>query len=261
MRRGRATLTALVLVLLSMFVTGTAHAGGPTSALLVVPGAGQTAALYNSDADYNSLATLVGAFEAPGKVDRSGASHEAGAGVTVTWLIHDVQVWRVDRIYVVDDGKAWISTQVDLDGSNNIWASPVVWHTATDSRGLTTLLTRLGVNPAGGPGAVSDTGTGTGTNTDTDTDASVAPSPAASKQPSSAATSQTKSQESPSWAGPLWGIAGLALGGLIAVLAMWTFPNARLGRRSDAVAEPGRHDATDPNWSPSEELSWPVPRK
>ena len=257
MRRGRATLTALALVLLSMFVAGTAHAGGPTSALLVVPGAGQTAALYNSDADYNSLATLVGAFEAPGKGDRSGTSHEAGAGVTVTWLIHDVQVWRVDRIYVVDDGKAWISTQVDLAGSN-IWASPVVWHAATDSRGLTTLLTRLGVNPAGSPGAVADTGTGTGTGTE----ASVAPSPAASEKPASAPKSQaTKSQPTGSSAGPLWGIAGLVLGGLIAVLAMWTFPNARLRRRSDAVAEPGRHDATDPNWSPSDELSWPGPRK
>ncbi len=255
MRRGRATLTAIVLVLLSMFVAGTAHAGGPTSALLVVPGAGQTASLYNSDADYNSLATLVGAFEAPGKGDRSGTSHEAGAGVTVTWLIHDVQVWRVDRIYVVDDGKAWISTQVDLDGSN-IWASPVVWHTATDSRGLTTLLTRLGVNPAGGPGAVSDT------DTDTATDASVAPSPVASEKPASAPTSQaTKNQTTGTSAGPLWGIAGLALGGLLTALAMWRLPDARLRGRSDAVAEPGHHDATDPNWSPSEELSWPAPRK
>ncbi len=247
MRRGRATLTALVLVLLSMFVGGTAHAGGPTSALLVVPGAGQTAALYNSDADYNSLATLVGAFEAPGKGDGSGTSHEAGSGVTVTWLIHDVQVWRVDRIYVVDDGKAWISTQADLDGSNNIWASPVVWHAATDSRGLTTLLTRLGVNPAGGPGAVSDTGTGTGT------DASVAPSPAVSEKPASA----TKSQTTGSSAGPLWGVAGLVLGGLIAVLAMRRFPNTRKA----AAAEPDRQEATEVSWSPSDELSWPVQRK
>jgi len=248
MRRCRATLTALVLVLLSMFVAGTAHAGGPTSALLVVPGAGQTAALYNSDADYNSLATFVGAFEAPGKGDRSGTSHEAGAGVTVTWLIHDVQVWRVDRIYVVDDGKAWISTQVDLDGSNNIWASPVVWHAAKDTRGLTTLLTRLGVNPAGGPGAVSDTGT----------DASIAPSPAVSEKPASAENSQaTKSQTTGSSAGPLWGIAGLVLGGLIAVLAMRRFPNTRKA----AAAEPGQHEATEVSWSTSDELSWPVQRK
>ncbi len=254
MRRGRATLTALVLVLLSMFVAGTAHAGGPTSALLVVPGAGQTAALYNSDADYNSLATLVGAFEAPGKGDGSGTSHEAGSGVTVTWLIHDVQVWRVDRIYVVDDGKAWISTQADLDGSNNIWASPAVWHAATDSRGLTTLLTRLGVNPAGGPGAVSDTATDTAT----DTDASVAPSPAASEKPASATNSQaTKSQTTGSSAAPLWGIAGLVLGVLIAVLAMRRFPNTRKA----AAAELGQQEATEVNWSPSEELSWPVQRK
>jgi hypothetical protein len=230
-----------------MFVAGTARAGGPTSALLVVPGAGQTAALYNSDADYSSLAALVGAFEATGKGDRSGTSHEAGAGVTVTWLIHDVQVWRVDRIYVVDDGKAWISTQVDLDGSNNIWASPVVWHSATDSRGLTALLTRLGVNPADSSGAASET------------NASVVPSPAASEKPAAA----TKSLAARGSAGPLWGIAGLVLGGLLTALAMWRFSDVRLRDRGAADEEPPAEteDTSDPDWSPTDELSWPAPRR
>ena len=35
---------------------------------------------------------------------RASGSHEEGAGVTLTWLIHDVQVWRVDRVYLGAEG-------------------------------------------------------------------------------------------------------------------------------------------------------------
>jgi len=88
--------------------------------------------------------------------------------------------------------------------------------------------------------------------------ASIAPSPAVSEKPASATKSQaTKSQTTGSSAGPLWGVAGLVLGGLIAVLAMRRFPNTRKA----AAAEPGQQETTEVNWSPSDELSWPVQRK
>ena len=69
--------------------------------------------------------------------------------------------------------------------------------------------------------------------------------------------SQAHSTTGTGGAGPLWGIAGLVLGGLIAVLAMRRFPNTRKA----AAAEPGQEEATEVSWSPSDELSWPVQRK
>ena len=92
----------IVAVMLASFATsyGPAVAGGPTSALLSVPGEGTTASLYYTDPEYDALAHLVGADTATGvgEVDRSGRDHANGPGVTVTWLIHDVSPWRVDHI-------------------------------------------------------------------------------------------------------------------------------------------------------------------
>ena len=33
----------------------------------------------------------------------------------MTWLIHDVAVWRVDRVYLGDEGGPWIATQSDMN--------------------------------------------------------------------------------------------------------------------------------------------------
>ena len=99
----RAPITVLLLtVAISLALIAPASAGGPTSAILSVPGEGKTASVYYTDAAYTELARLVGAegMEVPGKIDDTGQSHESGPGVTVTWLIHDVQPWRVDRIYL-----------------------------------------------------------------------------------------------------------------------------------------------------------------
>ena len=106
-------LTAWVLAILAP--PGPASAGGPTSAMLSVPGEGRTASLYYSDDAYEQLARLVDVGGA-GAVDESGRSHEAGTGVTVTWLVHDVEPWRVDRIYLAGDDGPWIATQEMLTG-------------------------------------------------------------------------------------------------------------------------------------------------
>src|SRR4051794_23270920 len=104
----RATFTAVLLAL--TFSAGPASAGGPTSAILSVPGSGVTASLYYTDDAYDQLVRLVGASStSAGGTDASGASHESGAGVHVTWLIHDVQPWRVDRIYLDAEGGPWIA--------------------------------------------------------------------------------------------------------------------------------------------------------
>lgn len=138
----RATVVALLLVLL--VPSAPASAGGPTSAILSVPGEGRTASVYYTDPEYQQLSDLVGGTGiAPSTIDDSGAEHEVGPGVTVTWLIHDVQPWRVDRIYPDAEGGPWIATQeMDFD-TGTIWDSPVVWHRPVAGKQLSTLLDGL----------------------------------------------------------------------------------------------------------------------
>ena len=125
-------LTAWVLAILAP--PGPASAGGPTSALLSVPGEGRTASLYYSDDAYEQLARLVD-VDRSGTVDGSGRSHDSGTTVTVTWLIHDVEPWRVDRIYLGADDGPWIATQEMLGDATSIWDSPVTWHQPTNGKG------------------------------------------------------------------------------------------------------------------------------
>jgi hypothetical protein len=273
-RRCRAALAALTLVLLTIAVAGPVQAGGPTSVLLVVPGAGQTAALYNSDADYEALAGLVGAYEPTGlagiTVDESGTSHESASVVNVTWLIHDVQVWRVDRVYFDTKGGPWISTQQSLDPTTGIWATPAVWHTASDSKKLSALFDRIGVTrgPGGAGGAAVTGGTADGGSIGTSSAPSAAASAAADSKLS---VDKPADPRTPGSKGAVWGLAGLALGAVIAVVAMrLSLLFRQTGKQ--ATEEPGaggssdlpdaRHRSDDElEWSASEELSWPAQRR
>ena len=135
-------LTAWVLAILAP--PGPASAGGPDQRDAVRPWRGQ-------DSFALLLRRRLRAARPPGRrgragtVDESGRSHEAGTGVTVTWLIHDVEPWRVDRIYLAGDDGPWIATQEMLTGTGSIWDAPVVWHQPADGKELTLLLDSLGV--------------------------------------------------------------------------------------------------------------------
>lgn len=245
MRRCRAALTALTLALMTLLVAGPAQAGGPTSVLLVVPGAGQTASLYTGDPDYDSLARTVGAFSdtgTAGKVDGSPTDHTFGPGVTLTWLIHDVSVWRVDRVYLDAKGGPWISTQVDSTGTGNIWDKPPVWHTAVDAKLLAALLHRLGVDGSTSPGQQDVT-----TGVDTPTTATQRRAPAAEQVTDATGLGAERLG---------WGSGGLALGIALALAA------TRLGRRPRPVSdEPpevsvvsAERSSDEVDWSRAEEL-------
>jgi hypothetical protein len=249
MRRRRAALVVLSVLGL-LLLAAPASAGGPTSALLVVPGAGSTASLYASDDDYATLARLVGASDADGtagRVDRSGTDHQVGAGVTVTWLIHDVQVWRVDRIYPAAEGGPWISTQVAVGGTGSIWDSQVVWHTAADGPALAALLDRLGLGaassaasgPASGPASDAAAGPAAGSAAGPDT----APAPGRA-----AGASKDTASDSGGWPGWAWGLAGLAMGAALAVVT----GRVRGRRTAESVEEAP--------WPVGDELSSAAPR-
>ncbi len=240
MRPFRAALALVGLVALALLTAVTAAAGGPTSALLAVPSEGKTASLYYTDPEYDDLAQLVGAMDSAGAgtVDTSGRSHESGPGVTVTWLIHDVMPWRVDRIYPGDDGVPWISTQVGTE-TGSIWDGPVVWHqpaSQADSAELVALLDRLGVGEASRVAAAKGNFTG------------VAGAPVTeSIEP--ATEPQAAPAESSDVAGIWWGLGGLAGGVLLTLL----FLRLRRGHMAEAVPEPAADADGAP---PSEELAW-----
>ena len=235
LRAVAVVLTAWVLAILAP--PGPASAGGPTSALLSVPGQGRTASLYYSDDAYEQLARLVD-VGGSGTVDESGRSHENGTGVTVTWLIHDVTPWRVDRIYLAGDDGPWIATQEELTGTGSIWDAPVVWHQPADSKELILLLDSLGVGRAGAA-------TGTGTDSEADEVVSpVDPGPAvpAAVEPASAAPADDGSTTRDR---ALWGLGGLAGGVLLA--AGWTrLRSTRTDREYDDLDRDDAKDRLEP---------------
>ncbi|MCX5361282.1 hypothetical protein OG864_21465 [Streptomyces sp. NBC_00124] len=145
-RGGRRRLGALAGVLaaalgLTLWGAGSASAGGPTSVLIVSPGSTETASLYHSDKKYGELQRLLGEPDA-GTADKPPeADLAAGPQINVTWMLHDVTPWRVDRVHPAVDSKAvWIHTAANLDASTN-----GTWHRAEQPAVLRGLLENLGV--------------------------------------------------------------------------------------------------------------------
>ncbi len=141
-RRTRALLTILLLALAALAGPGTAGpaaAGGPTSVLLSVPGEGRLAALYYSDPEYRALEDLVGLTD-PSSTTSEARSHPSAQVVTLTWLVHDVQVWRLDQVHLGAAGGPWVETRQVTD-EGPVWDARAVWHRA--DRRLASLLAEV----------------------------------------------------------------------------------------------------------------------
>ncbi|MEU3740763.1 hypothetical protein AB0E78_27335 [Streptomyces sp. NPDC032198] len=165
--RGMCGSVAGVAAALALVVMGApqAVAGGPTSVLVVSPESGQSTALYVSDKEYGELERGLGRAgdlaggrrQQPPGLNMSDESRQ----INVTWMLHDVRPWRVDRAYPVasvskgsEDGKGgegaavvWIHTTTDVESMTGSW------HKAKDPARLTALFKKLGVM-----GAPSDKG-------------------------------------------------------------------------------------------------------
>ena len=201
----------------SLLVATPAQAGGPTSVILVNPVTGQASALYATDTAYEQLADLVGAFSADPTTadDRTAREHAHGAALTVTWLIHDVYVWRVDRIYVDAKGGPWIASQTALGDPAQLFDSPIEWHTSKDGPALITLLAGLSVSRGGADAAAPA--------------AQPDPDGATAAMPSGATPAADPGDAS----GPhtwLWALAGVVLGVGLALTVVRGLPAVRRSR-------------------------------
>ena len=258
MRTPMARLAALLAVVtaaltaVGVAVASPSSAGGPTSVLLVNPATGRVAALYATDPRYQRLADLVGAFDAaPAPSPRPRASGggygvvDAG-GVNVTWLVHDVQVWRVDRIHVDAAGHVGIETQQDISGGS-IWDVQPVAHEPSNPRDLVALLDGLGLGAPAASAVISAPVPAAPVVT--------APVPsAASAAHDTTAAGPARSASAPGTSAALWVLAGAALGAAVLWAAQRAVPAGR-SRRSREQAEVA--DADQPESSPSADvISW-----
>lgn len=138
------SMTVAVLAAAAALIPATpAVAGGPTSVLLVSPVHQRTASLYYSDAGYAVLSSALGDAD-PAHSDAATRSIGPGSGavVTVTWLIHDVTVWRVDQVFLDGHGVPWVATSVSEDPG---LGEPGLMHRASQPKRLLDLLDRLGL--------------------------------------------------------------------------------------------------------------------
>lgn len=217
MRAPRTLLVVLVTALLGALAVAFAppsSAGGPTSVLLVDTATGRASALYTTDPRYEKLSDLMDAM-APASSDGSSPAPGVGTwtpgsgGITVTWLMHDVLVWRVDHVFV-DGGTVAIGSASDMAGLTTFDQKPA-WHRPHDPAALTSLLGSLGLGPRAAatqqaaPAAASAPGRSAAAN--------------AAPRPSSATTSASVPA---AW----WGLAGLVVGAGLALVA------GRLRRRA-----------------------------
>jgi hypothetical protein len=141
----RRILLALLLAVLAVGISApSAYAGGPTSVLMVNPDRGETRAAYHTDSVYAALADAVGEGQAGPDVPAAGVATGGGEEVRLTWLIHDVEIWRIDRIFTTADG-IWIETAVDMTGGSQMSGRPAHWHRPADEAALTAVLSEVGL--------------------------------------------------------------------------------------------------------------------
>ncbi|GHB43817.1 hypothetical protein GCM10010377_38230 [Streptomyces viridiviolaceus] len=190
-----------------------ASAGGPTSVMLVSPESTETASLYYSDREYGELERLLGPVGAGSRTKPPEAGLGSARQINVTWLVHDVTPWRVDRVYAaLDDRQVWIHTSTDVPG-----AMRGTWHRAERPDQLRALLKELGLtgkaSPEGSSGifpAPEETGGAVSGGAVTDGSAAEA---GASKAP--AARAAGSADGGTDW---WWAVPGAAAGAVLALV-------------------------------------------
>lgn len=153
MRTAIRRLLSLGAVIVALLLGATqASAGGPTSVLISNPATDSAAALYRSDADYR---TLLDALEPAGEPAVAPGPGDIGAGsINITWLIHDVTVWRTDFVHLGSEDQVLVQTNTAPEGTSISWESTGEWQVAADPQAVLDVLERAGVlSPKSSTGA------------------------------------------------------------------------------------------------------------
>jgi hypothetical protein len=223
----RVVVGALAGAVVALLGAGPAAAGGPTSVLLSLPGTGRMNVLHVGSADYEALAEHVGAYggvTAPAGEGTAGR-HDQGPVLSLTWLIHDVQPWRIDYVYPTAPGGPWISTLAATD-SGNVGAATPVWHRAVNPAGLRALIARLGVDPT--DWSPADGGVAPqGMPADSDPLGRLAGSSGTPAEATGSAPGSASSSGGSAPAGWVWGVVGLVAGAVLTVAGEWAWARRR----------------------------------
>ncbi|MFC7262684.1 hypothetical protein [Streptomyces lutosisoli] len=209
-----------------------AMAGGPTSVLVVSPESAESTALYYSDEEYGKLMRLLGDPGSGIREEPPGLGVGSGRQINVTWLIHDVSPWRVDRVYPDTPGskEVWIHTATQVPQSMNGY-----WHRAGQPAQVRALFKKLGVmGKSSGEGAGAIYPAPWQTTEDTSTAPAPTPTPAERLRTTAAAATD----DGTDW---WWAIPGAATGAVLALLLrplVAGVPGARLLGRREREADP-----------------------
>jgi hypothetical protein len=107
----------LLVVVLFLLAASPASAGGPTSVLITSPAEERATGLYTSQAMYIELSKALGTN--PPVADPNAPDLHRSPGsktINLTWLLHDVQVWRIDHVFLTEPGGPWVETYESYDG-------------------------------------------------------------------------------------------------------------------------------------------------
>ncbi len=118
------------LVGLMLLPATAAHAGGPTSVLVVDHDGRHAAGALTGSPAYDSLARALD-IETPPNGQPRPADSFMDSSIRLTWLIHDVQAWRVDAL-AIEGSDVWVSTLM-MPGGETLFSGAgeppeAVWH-------------------------------------------------------------------------------------------------------------------------------------
>lgn len=213
MRIARPAAVVLVLGAL-LFLAAPASAGGPTSVLLVSPSTGRTASLYATNEGYTTLMSQLDADPAADPSRGMTRPNIGGDQIVVTWMVHDVQPWRVDRITLDRGGlPEWVNTTQSTDAGPIALDDAGLWHRPADAAALAGLLVELGLTGQTGqrPAGKDDAATMSG-NVDP-------PAPAAAGDASGAAGAASSPDDGGAVAVATWALPAVAGGIVVGVLS------------------------------------------